>query len=326
MKVNKEWILFIVFVVLFGVMSLAAPNFLSLLNIENMLSQLPEFALITLGQMVVILTAGIDLSITYLASFSGIVTVAMLNAHQGIVISILVGLGVALLCGVLNGWVIAYVGVSPILATLGTMSLFEGLGQLVTSGRPISGFPQSYGMIGNGSIGPVPYSMLIFAAMLALSAVLLNGTRWGRSVYMVGSNPVATLFSGIRTRRVLLWVYVFSALMAGLAAIIMTSRYNSASYDLGNSYLLQSISAVVLGGVSISGGYGKLSGVMLGVFIFEVLSDGLQLIGVPQAMVDVLMGAILILVLLLNFVASRRNQRRVRQSADRNEPGVPTVA
>jgi simple sugar transport system permease protein len=325
MKFSKEWILFAVFVVLFLAMSLIAPNFLTSFNIENMLSQVPELAILTLGMLVVVLTAGIDLSMTYMASASGIVTVHLLSTGHGLLVSILAGLLVAVVFGLLNGFVIAYIGVTPILATLGSMTLFEGLGQLFTKGKPISGFPASYSVIGNGSIGPIPFSLLILAILAVVTGILLNRTRWGRSVYMLGSNPVATLFSGIHTKRVLMWVYTFSGIMAGIAAVIMTSRYNSASYDLGTSYLLQSISAAVLGGADIAGGYGKVTGALLGVGIFEILADGLQLLGIPSAVVDVLMGGVLILVLLLNFATARYKTTRFRMATSKQKQiGIPT--
>ncbi|UYZ12331.1 ABC transporter permease [Brevibacillus sp. WF146] len=305
---SKEWILGYVFAGLFLLMTLFVPGFFEAYNLINMLFQLPELGILSLGMMVVLLTAGIDLSITFLAALAGVIVATLLTNGYSVPVSILAGVATALTGGLLNGFFIAVVGVSPILVTLGTMTLFEGIVLLLTKGNSISGFPESYSLIGNGLLGAVPIPILIFAAIAVILSILLNKTAWGRSVYMFGNNPTATLFSGINTTRVVLWVYLFAALMAAVAAIIMTSRYNSAKVDIGSSYLLQSIAVAVLGGTSISGGYGKVIGVVLAVGIFQIISNGLNLLGVSSMVIDMLMGTILIGVLLINYVSAKRKQ------------------
>ncbi|WP_035300180.1 ABC transporter permease [Brevibacillus thermoruber] len=305
---SKEWILGYVFAGLFLLMTLFVPGFFDAYNLINMLFQLPELGILSLGMMVVLLTAGIDLSITFLAALAGVIVATLLTNGYSVPVSILAGVATALAGGLLNGFFIAVVGVSPILVTLGTMTLFEGIVLLLTKGNSISGFPESYSLIGNGLLGAVPIPILIFAAIAVILSILLNKTAWGRSVYMFGNNPTATLFSGINTTRVVLWVYLFAALMAAVAAIIMTSRYNSAKVDIGSSYLLQSIAVAVLGGTSISGGYGKVIGVVLAVGIFQIISNGLNLLGVSSMVIDMLMGTILIGVLLINYVSAKRKQ------------------
>jgi simple sugar transport system permease protein len=305
---SKEWILGYVFAGLFLLMTLFVPGFFDAYNLINMLFQLPELGILSLGMMVVLLTAGIDLSITFLAALAGVIVATLLTNGYSVPVSILAGVATALVGGLLNGFFIAVVGVSPILVTLGTMTLFEGIILLLTKGNSISGFPESYSLIGNGLLGVVPIPILIFAAIAVILSILLNKTAWGRSVYMFGNNPTATLFSGINTTRVVLWVYLFAALMAAVAAIIMTSRYNSAKVDIGSSYLLQSIAVAVLGGTSISGGYGKVIGVVLAVGIFQIISNGLNLLGVSSMVIDMLMGTILIFVLLINYLSAKRKQ------------------
>jgi len=305
---SKEWILGYVFAGLFLLMTLFVPGFFDTYNLINMLFQLPELGILSLGMMVVLLTAGIDLSITFLAALAGVIVAMLLTNGYSVPVSILAGFATALAGGLLNGFFIAVVGVSPILVTLGTMTLFEGIVLLLTKGNSISGFPESYSLIGNGLLGVVPIPILIFAVIAVILSILLNKTVWGRSVYMFGNNPTATLFSGINTTRVVLLVYLFAALMTAVAAIIMTSRYNSAKVDIGSSYLLQSIAVAVLGGTSISGGYGKVIGVVLAVGIFQIISNGLNLLGVSSMVIDILMGTILIGVLLINYVSAKRKQ------------------
>ncbi|WP_181347094.1 ABC transporter permease [Thalassobacillus sp. CUG 92003] len=316
-SLSKESILGLVTLGVIILMSMIAPGFLDLGNIYNMMFQLPEFGLLTLGMMVIIITGGIDLSITYVAALSGVIMAIMISSGVFLPFAILVGVLVALACGSLNGFIVSKIGVSPILVTLGTMVLFEGVILSITKGTSISGFPAAYNLIGNGYIGGVvPLSIIIFAAFAILTAVLLNKTEWGRQVYMLGSNPVATLFSGVNNSRVLMKVYLYGALLAAVAAIIMTSRYNSAKVDLGSSYLLQSVAAAVLGGTEIQGGYGKVIGTIYAVIIFQVLSNGLNLLGVDSSLVTVIMGAILIFVLTLNFATHTfRNKKQVAGQA-----------
>ncbi|MCC3372513.1 ABC transporter permease [Cohnella sp. REN36] len=310
LKLSKEAMLGLVLIALFLLMSIIAPGFLDSYNLSNMMFQLPELGILALGMMVVILTAGIDLSITYTASFSGVIAALCMSHHYPIAVAIGIGIAVALLCGLLNGFFIAIIGVSPILVTLGSMVLFEGVILTITKGNAISGFPDAFGQIGNMSIGPIPLPVIVFLVLAVITATLLNRTIWGRSVYKVGINPVAARFSGLHVKRVLLGVYLFSAFMASIAAIIMISRYNSAKVDLGSSYLLLTVSAAVLGGTEISGGYGKVKGTVYAVAIFQVLSNGLNLLGIPRTVVDILMGVILIAVLTLNYVSAKMSARK----------------
>ncbi|WP_102026668.1 ABC transporter permease [Salirhabdus sp. Marseille-P4669] len=306
MKLSKESLLGLIAVGTIILMSFIAPGFLSSNNIDNFLFQLPEFGLLALGMMVVIITGGIDLSITYTAALSGVGVALMLTNGQPILLAIVVGISFGLLCGAFNGFIVSKIGVSPILVTLGTMVLFEGIILAITKGQSISGFGETYNLIGNGYyMGLFPLSIIIFVFFIVLTAILLNKTNWGRSVYMLGNNEIATLFSGVKNSRVLMKVYLYAGLLAAISAIIMTSRYNSVKVDLGSSYMLQSVAAAVLGGTNIQGGYGKVMGTVYAVVIFQTISNGLNLLGVHRAIVDVFFGAVLILVLTVNFFSDK---------------------
>ena len=311
MRISKESVLGLLAIVTFLLMSLIAPGFLSSNNINNLMFQLPEFGLIALGMMVVIITGGIDLSITYIAALSGVGAATMLVNGFPITVAILVAVIIGLTCGAFNGVIISKIGVSPILVTIGTWVLFEGIILAITKGQSISGFSEVYSLIGNGYyMGLFPLSIVIFVFFVIITGLLLNKTGWGRSVYMYGSNEIATLFSGIRNNRVLMKVYLYAGLLAAISAIIMTSRYNSVKVDLGSSYLLQSVAAAVLGGTKIQGGYGKVMGTVYAVIIFLTLSNGLNLLGVHRAIVDVFIGVILISVLALNYFTDKIKQKK----------------
>ncbi|RFU65182.1 ABC transporter permease [Peribacillus glennii] len=316
---SKESILGLIALGLIVVMSVLAPGFLSSQNITNMMFQIPEFGLIALGMMVVIVTGGINLSITYTAALAGVAIALMQSNGYPMLLSILVGIVVGLVCGYINGFIVSKIGVSSILVTLGTMVLFEGIVLSLTKGNSISGFSESYSLIGNGYyMGLVPLSIIIFILFAILTGVLLTKSKWGRSVYMVGSNPIATLFSGVNNSKILMGVYMYSALLASIAAIIMTSRYNMAKVDLGSSYLLQSVAAAVLGGTAIEGGYGKVMGTVYAVVIFQVLSSGLNLLEVPRSIVGVITGAILIFVLIINFAKAKFDEKKQKKMQEAN--------
>lgn len=310
-KYAKEWILFGVFVLLFVLMSILSPRtFLSIDNLQSMAFQLPELGIISLAMMAVIVTGGINLSVTSTTALSGIVaafTLSGLNAAGvniglTLVAAIIAAICTALICGTINGIAVSYIGVPAMLVTLGTMTLFEGISLKFTNGGAISGFPEQYYWFGNETILNIPVPMVIFIAVIAITIILLEHTPWGFSVYMVGCNPTATMFSGINVKKVLMKVYLFSAFLCSISAIIMTSRYNSAKVDYGSSYLMQSITAAVLGGTDISGGYGKVVGTVIATAILQIVSSGLNIFGMNRYIVDIIMGFILILVLTIDFI------------------------
>jgi simple sugar transport system permease protein len=323
-KYSKEWFLLGVLLILIAIMSFLSPDkFLSFDNLQSMAFQLPEFGIIALAMMAVILTGGINLSVTAATSLSGILAAFILagfnSAGVNIIITIPVAIVVALItaivCGSINGLVISYIGVSPILVTLATMTLFEGISLKFTKGDAISGFPEKYYYFGNGTILDVPVPLIIFVIVIIIAIILLEHTPWGFKVHMLGYNPKATALSGIDTKKVLLKVYLFSALLGSIAAIIMTSRYNSAKVDYGSSYLFQSLTAVVLGGSDVTGGYGKVMGTVIAVTILQVTSSGLNIFGINRNITDIITGVILILVLASHYINIHYLQyRRLKKS------------
>ena len=315
----KESILVIVFIVLFVFMAILSPGgFLTSGNMSSMASQIPEFGILALAMMIVILKGGINLSITYVASLSGIVMALIMNsmnkngADPGttIAISLVAGLATAIVCGILNGWLVAYMRVSPILATLGTSMLFEGIGMNVTEGRAISGLPEAFNNFGSANLFGIPVSLFIFLIIAVLAWFLFERTPWGVRVHMIGNNPVAMEYSGVNVQKQLLQVYIISALFGFFSAVVMTARYNSMKVDYGSSYMLQSVLAVVLGGGSMAGGYGTVFGTALAVFTLQVVSSGLNIFGLNRFFTDIIMGALLILVLAFNFIFSEAQAKR----------------
>lgn len=287
---------------------LTGGKFLTGVSLRSMAFQLPEIGLFALAMMFALLTNGINLSIISSANLTGVVMAVLLTtwsnpdatggaAFFAIVGVVLIGLLCAFVLGLLNGVLIAYVGVSPVLATLGTMILYEGITTAITKGYVISKFPAGFLIIGNGDILGVPVSLLILGVCAFLVAVILGYTPFGVRLYMVGSNVTASTFSCIPIKTVIVQTYVVSGLLSGLAGIVMISRFNSANVGYGSSYLLLTILISVLGGVSPSGGFGKVVGVVLALLILQFLSSGLNLLGMSAFITVAFWGITLILVI-----------------------------
>lgn len=263
--------------------------------------------------MLIIITGGINLSLTFSATLAMIVgglAMSTLFATSGApLLALLVGvvlmLVVAALAGVFNGFVVSYIGVTPMIATLGASTLFEGISLNITKGGAISGFPTSFLVIGNSAILGIPLPMIIFVVILILMWLLIEKSKMGSAIVMIGCNPKVAEFSGIKVKSVLFKAYLISGLLAGVAGIIMASRYNSAKESYGSSYLLQAVAASVLGGTNISGGEGRVIGTLLATMILQVISSGLNIFGLNRYLTNVLMGFILILVLAINFIIER---------------------
>jgi len=323
---SKEFMLLGVLVVIAFILTvLTKGKFISMANLQSMASQLPEFGFFTLGMMICILTGGINLAVVNTAAMSSIVgALVMVKIYAGgqgsagtaIAIGMLAVFAVAALGGLLNGFAISFIGVTPMLATLATMIMFEGIGLLLSKGNAISGFPESFIWIGSAKILGMPFPMVLFIVAVIVYYILLEHTPWGKRVYMIGCNPIATRYSGVNNNKVLMKVYMISAICGALAALLIMSRYNSAKVDYGSSYLMKSVTATVLGGTDINGGYGRVMGTVVAVFIIQSISSGLNLLNVNRFLTDVIMGALLILVLVINFASSVvKNARKKKQNA-----------
>lgn len=292
---------------LWGVFAIAiGDRFFSVNTLQSMAFQMPELGILSLAMMLALLSGGLNLSIIATANLAGLTIAFVLTRYipgsEGMawvglqVLAIGSGFAVAALVGLVNGFVIAYLGVSPILATLGTMTLCKGLAIGLTHGNVISGFPDPIVFIGNGTVFGVPFALIVLALCALSVAIMLNATPFGAKVYMIGSNEKATRYSGVDTRAILLKLYVLSSLLAGVAAVVMLARFNSANAAYGESYLLVTILAAVLGGVDPFGGFGKVGGLILALIILQVISSAFNLLNLSQFLTLAIWGGILIAV------------------------------
>lgn len=346
---------FALFVFVFALMSFLQPQrFLSGMNIQQLAFQIPEFGILAIGLMVVMISGGIDLSIISTANLSGIISsiVLLMLSHKGtmdlgsllkgimadestrsamdaamptgitmigiIVLTVLTALAVGLLCGLFNGFLVAKIKIPAILATLGTMRLYEGIALVITKGSPLTGFPDEFIFLGSGDILGIPTPMIIFILAIMALAFLMSKTPLGRGIYAVGENPLAAHYSGLQNSRILLKTYAVTGLMAGLAALIMMARVDSIKVGYGNSYLLQSVLVVILGGVSTVGGTGNITGVVFSVLILRVISSGFNIMGFSNYMRNVIWGTLLIIVAILISSGFRfvRKQKHIKEPSE----------
>lgn len=285
-----------------------SPGFL---NVSNLLYSMNDFAYIALAAIpmtFVIITGGIDVSIGAIMGLSSI-TVGVLWMHGiNIWIALFITLLVSLLAGFINGVIVAYTNVQPLVVTLGGMFLFSGIALVISGGSSasgyegISGFPNSFVEIANGQLAAIPNSIWILLGSMCLFGGLLHLTRYGRNVFLVGINIKAAKFSGIHTKWTVLSTYMLSALGGGISGIILTSYFSSARSDLGAEAVLPVITAVVLGGTSIFGGKGSVFGTAVASIVIGMMQYGLQMASMSSQQTSVVIGAMLIVaVLLRNF-------------------------
>jgi simple sugar transport system permease protein len=313
---NRDLVgLTLVMMAIIVVMEILNPErFLTANNLRSMAFQLPEIGILTLAMMVAMLHGGINLAAIGIANLTAIVTALVAHSISPFVpnellvtaIALICGLSASLLVGALNGVLVGFVKVSSILTTLGTMTLVNGLCIVITGGSTISRLPSPILMIGNAMICGIPVPLLFFLLSSAVLSVILGRTAFGFNLYMLGTNPIATRYAGISNPWTLVKVYLLSSVLASIAGIIMMARFNSAKADYGQSYLLITVLASVLGGTSASGGYGKVIGVVFAVIMLQMLASGLNLLGVDPFFAIAMWGAILLLVASLNHFLHRR--------------------
>lgn len=277
------------------IMITTSDNFLSADNLANVLRQVSINAIIAVGMTLVILTGGIDLSVGAVMACAGAVA-AGLMVFSGLPggVALFACLVIGLLFGLMNGALVAFGGMPPIIVTLASMSVARGIGLTYSGGRPISGMPDWIGFFGRGSVLGISTPIIIMVIVYASAWVLLERTPFGRYVYAIGGNEQATRLSGIKVRRVKVLVYVLAGLTTAIAAVVFISRVSSGQANAGTGFELDAIAAVVLGGTAISGGRGSIIGTLIGATLLGILNNGLNMMNVEPYPQLVIKGAIIL--------------------------------
>ncbi len=287
------WVVFIVLCIGF---TIANPRFITATNLLIMLRQVAVWGIASVGMTFVILLGDIDLSTGSIITFVNVLcSYLMVNIGVPMAAAIIITLTASTLIGLLNGFMVSTIGIPALIATFATQTAFSGIALIICDGQPINGFTEAFKVFGQGKIGPVPVPVIIMILCFALGAFILNKTYFGRYFYAVGGNIEAARLSGIRTGRVKYLVFALSGFFAGLAGLVLLSRVNSGMGNAGLGYEFKVITCVVLGGVSVAGGSGRMSGVIAGTFIISALNNGMVLINLNSWIQNIVLGIVLVL-------------------------------
>lgn len=305
---NKYGIL-LVFLILFVLLTVITNTFFTSRNLINVLKQVSINGIISVGMMCVLLTGGIDLSVGSIVALSGIVATTF--AHPGeypVIVPIILGVLAGAACGVVNGTLVAFLNLPAFIATLGMLSVASGVALVLSKGRPISNLSEQFRYIGGGSILGLPILIYILAAVFLIGYLILSWTKFGRYLYAIGGNEEAAKASGLSVARIKLFVYMISGICAGLAGTVLASRINAGQPNSGEGYELDAIAAVVIGGTSLNGGIGKVSGTILGVLIVGGINNGMDLLNISSYYQKIVKGSIIVLAVLLDRITKNKNK------------------
>lgn len=298
-----------VLVLLIAILAMIAPNFLTVQNAFNVAQAISVNAVLAAGMTLVILTAGIDLSVGSMVAVAGVVTVLMINSGTNVVLACLAGIAITTLAGALNGAIVSYLMLPAFIVTLGALTALRGVAYSFTEAKPVPIAGESpLEFIGSGAIAGVPTTVLIMAVTYGVFWFVLERTRYGRHIYAIGGNMEAARLAGVRVKPILVSVYAISGLMAGIAGVMFAARVRSGQVTAGEGYELDAITAVILGGTSLFGGKGRIVGTLVGALIIGVLSNGLILLGVPFYAQLIVKGVVVVLAIAIDFLRGRRGR------------------
>ncbi|MCL6549924.1 MAG: ABC transporter permease [Acidothermus cellulolyticus] len=287
--------IFVAAALVFVVFGILSPHFLTLGNLRDIAVSASINAIIGLGQTFVIITAGIDLSVGSIASLAGMIAgQLMVGGHFSPPVALFAGLLSGTAAGLLNGLLITALRLPPFIATLGTMSAFQGAAYVTTNGNPVYNIPGRFAQLLNGHVFGIPMVVMIVAGVGILCWILLRHTVFGDNVIAVGGSEQTAWLSGIRVSRVKVITYAFSGALAALGGLVLVARINAAQPDGGSPYLLTAIAAAVIGGANLMGGEGRIGGTLVGALILGALTNGLVLLNVPSFYEQIVTGAVVV--------------------------------
>jgi rhamnose transport system permease protein len=299
--------------VLVAVVSLRSPYFLTVENLRDILLDIAILSIVAIGQTMVIITRGIDLSVASNLALSGMIVGMIVSTHWDLspFVALAMGTGIGLALGALNGLIVTRGNVPPIIATLGTLSIYRGLVFAISGGAWVDAaeMPESFKLLARGSILGIPNLVFIAATIALIFYYFLNHTRTGREIYAVGSNPLAAQVVGIRVNQIVFLVFLLSGLLAGMGGVLWVSRYASAQSDSAVGFELQTVAAAVVGGVNIFGGSGTIPGVLLGSLLLGVIINALNLVRISPFWKLAVQGLVILLAVISDALVSRRLQR-----------------
>ena len=299
----------IVLLVAVGALTLASPEFLTGNNLANLARQVAIFGILAIGQLVVILTGGIDLSVGSILGLAGAVTAQLLVSGVPIIPAILIGVVVGGVLGIANGVLVTRFKLPPFIATLGMLGIARGIVLVITDANTIQGLPDGFQTVANGTVLGIPNLLIIFAIITAIAWFVLNRTVFGRYVYAVGSNPEAARLAGVPVAMVTTAVYVISGVLAAVGGVLLTSRLGAGVPTAGTGFELQAIAACVIGGASLSGARGSAIGAACGALIIGVLNNGGNLLAINAFYLQIAIGALVLVAVGFDQMNTRKAGR-----------------
>lgn len=306
MKRKIDWSrygIFFALVILIMFFAFSEKSFLKINNIFNILRQVSIVGVCAVGMTFVILTGGMDLSVGSVIGVSAVSASLIMAGGTHPIVAVVVSLAIGALTGFINAFFINKVEIAPIIMTLGMMTILRGVAYIISGGLPVYGVPEGFTFIGQGYITVIPVPVLFMIIAFAVGYFVLNKTVFGRSVYGIGGNPEASRLSGVNVKKVTYKVYMLAGILYAIAGLILLARVNSGQPKAGDGYEMDVITACVLGGVSVSGGEGRMSGVIIGVLLMGTLANGMVILNVPEFWQWVVKGCVLILAVSIDKLA-----------------------
>ncbi len=302
---GRESGVLIVLLVVFGALTLASDDFLTVNNLANLARQVSIFGILAIGQLLVILIGGIDLSVGSVVGLAGAVTAQLLVAGVPIVVSFALGALVGLALGILTGVLVTRFSLPPFIATLGMLGIARGVVLVITDANTIQGLPEEFQQIANGVVFGIPNLLIIFLAITAIAVFVLKRTIFGRYVYAVGSNPEAARLAGVPVRAVTVTVYGVAGLLSALGGVLLTSRLGAGVPTAGIGFELQAIAACVIGGASLAGARGSALGAAAGALLIGVLNNGGNLLAVNSFYLQIAIGLLILVAVAFDQINAR---------------------
>ena len=302
---KTELLLVGILVILFIFFSVTSPVFLKTDTLMKLLKQASIYGIIAIGMVFVITSSGIDISVGSVVGLSGIIVSMCMLSGMGVMVSILIAILASVLVGLFNGVLVFDANVPPFIATMASMTIVRNIILLITGAKTISGLPKGFTAIAAGSVFGVPNLFLAWFAIILMSFFISKKTVFGRNIYSYGSNKEAARLSGINTRVTVYGVYVFCAVVCGIAGILLTSRLGNGVPTSGDGYELDAIAAAVVGGASLDGGEGSVIGTVLGAMIMAMLRQGGTLLGINSFIMEIIIGSLIALAVVIDKIRRR---------------------
>lgn len=311
---HEQFTLILTFMVLCILMTFLSDKFLTQGNILNVFRQASQIGVCAIGMTMVILLGGIDLSVGSVQGLAGVAAVIVLNKTGNIVLAVAAGILVGAAIGLINSLIITKMNITPLICTLGTMSIISGTALVATNAVSFQVTDKTYMNIGIGRVGSIPIPVLILIALIIIFYFVLNHTVYGRYIYAIGGNKESAALAGIPVDKIIIITYTISGMLTGLAAVILSARMGSGQPTAGTGFEMSVIAAVIIGGVSLSGGRGSLGGAMIGVMTLYVLTNGMVLMDVSSFWQDIMRGALIILAVYVDEKRKLRTAKKLTQA------------